>query len=178
MFFHILRDLSNISIKNKVITLSNFSNILVGAGLCYAIENEEYYNIPIMALSATIPNFSELKLWMENIIGKEIFGVYEDKRFYQLERFIVKDDKISEINLLNHMTPDILLDPEFKQIGLYPTDYMNLRKQLLSILLLLACLFVATPTFADDSEDGDSEPDSQEDRYRLSIEDDDIDEHI
>jgi hypothetical protein len=54
MFFHILRDLSNISIKNRVITLSNFSNIIVGAGLCYAIENEEYYNIPIIVFFPSI----------------------------------------------------------------------------------------------------------------------------
>jgi len=117
------------------IIFDEFHNLVdptIGTYIEYILKFATYYNIPIMALSATIPNFAELKLWLEKIIGQEIFGVYEDKRFYQLKRFIAKDDTVSEINLLEHMTPSILHDPEFKQIGLYPKDYMNLRNHVLS----------------------------------------------
>jgi len=114
------------------IIFDEFHNLVdptIGVYIEYILKFATYFKIPIMALSATIPNFNELKLWLEKIIGTEIFGVYEDKRFYQLKRFIAKDNKISEINLLEHMTSSILQDPEFKQIGLYPKDYMNLRDQ-------------------------------------------------
>lgn len=114
------------------IIFDEFHNIVdpsIGIYIEYILKFATYFNIPIMALSATIPNFTELKQWLEKIIGKEIFGVYEDKRFYQLKRFIGKDNNISEINLLEHMTPEILQDPEFKQVGLYPKDYINLRNE-------------------------------------------------
>lgn len=117
------------------IIFDEFHNLVdptIGAHIEYILKFATYFKIPIMALSATIPNFNELKDWLEKIIGTEIFGVYEDKRFYQLKRFIAKDNKISEINLLEHMTSSILQDPEFKQIGLYPKDYMNLKNQVLS----------------------------------------------
>lgn len=54
MFLNLLRELSNVSVKNKIITVSNFSNMLVGAGLCYAIENQTYYNIPFILLFPSI----------------------------------------------------------------------------------------------------------------------------
>lgn len=116
------------------IIIDEFHNLVdpvIGSHIEYILKFATYFNIPIMALSATIPNFAELKGWLEKIIGKEIFSVYEDKRFYQLKRFIAKDNDVSEINLLEHMTINILKDPEFKQIGLYPKDYMNLRDQVL-----------------------------------------------
>lgn len=109
----------------------NLVDPVIGHYIEYILKFAVYFKIPIMALSATIPNYEELKLWLEKIIGHEIFGVYEDKRFYQLKRYVAQTNDISEINLLKHMTPAILQDPEFKQIGLYPKDYLNFRDQVL-----------------------------------------------
>ena len=49
-----LRELLNLTIKKKIVTVSNFSNILLGAGLCYAIENKTYSDIPLIILFPSI----------------------------------------------------------------------------------------------------------------------------
>lgn len=54
MFYTFLRDLANIPVKKRTITISNFSNILIGAGLCYSIENEKYSDIPIILLFPSV----------------------------------------------------------------------------------------------------------------------------
>lgn len=54
MFFRFLRELANIELKKKPIVISNFSNMLMGAGLCYAIENQKYSDIPIILLFPSI----------------------------------------------------------------------------------------------------------------------------
>lgn len=132
-FFNLL---SNKSIEPNFdyIIFDEFHNLVddvIGTYIEYILKFAGYYNIPIMALSATIPNFTDLKQWLEKIMGQEFFGVYEEKRFYQLKRSIVSDLSLSEINLLQSMTIDTLREPEFKQIGLYPKDFMNLRNQVL-----------------------------------------------
>jgi hypothetical protein len=109
----------------------NLSDLTIGPYIEYILKFAGYFNISIMALSATIPNFSDLKDWLEKIMGQEVYGVYEEKRFYQLKRFIVKNSEITEINLLEHMNVSTLMNPEFKQIGLYPKDFMNLKNQVM-----------------------------------------------
>lgn len=132
-FYTLLRNKS-IEPKFDYIIFDEFHNLVdpvIGSYIEYILKFAGYYNISIMALSATIPNFSDLKEWLEKIMMQEVYGVYEEKRFYQLKRFIVKNNEISEINLLEHMNVSTLMNPEFKQIGLYPKDFMNLRNQVI-----------------------------------------------
>jgi hypothetical protein len=86
-----------------------------------------------MVLSATIPNFAEVKLWMENIVGHEIFAVSEKKRFFNQKRFYVKNGKLEQINPLEHMTTETLMDPTFTHIGLYPKEIMMLRDRVQAV---------------------------------------------
>jgi len=110
------------------------NDIEIGGYIEYIIKFGAYYNIPLMLLSATIPNYTNLKDWLDKITNTKFAGVLEERRFYQMKRWIVKNGKLSEINILEHMTPDILLDPGFKQIGLYPIDLMKLHEQVLKIV--------------------------------------------
>lgn len=110
------------------------NDVEIGGYIEYIIKFGAYYNIPLMLLSATIPNYSNLKDWLDKISLSKFAGVDEERRFYQLKRWIVKNGKLTEINILEHMTPDILLDPGFKQIGLYPIDLMKLHEQVLKIV--------------------------------------------
>jgi hypothetical protein len=118
------------------IILDEFHNIadpINGPYIEFILKFATYNKIPIMALSATIPNFAEVKLWMENIVGNEIFAVSEKKRFFNQKRFYVKNGKLEQINPLEHMTSETLMDPAFTQIGLYPKEIMMLRDRVQKI---------------------------------------------
>lgn len=54
MFFTLLRDFATISIKKTPITISNFSNMLIGSGLCYAMESGNYSDIPMILMFPSI----------------------------------------------------------------------------------------------------------------------------
>jgi hypothetical protein len=105
----------------------NVTDDILGPYIEFIFKTAAYYNIPIMALSATIPNFLEVKLWMEKLTKKEIFGIYEKKRFFNQKRFYIKDGKLNQINPLEHITKETLMDPTFTQIGLYPKEIISLR---------------------------------------------------
>ena len=107
----------------------NITDEVLGCYIEYILKFAGYYGIPIMALSATIPNFSELHQWLETLLNKEVFGVYEKKRFFNQKRFYINDGKLEEINPLEHINKETLLDPTFTQIGLYPKEIMKLRDQ-------------------------------------------------
>jgi superfamily II DNA or RNA helicase len=110
----------------------NITDEILGSYIEYILKFAGYYGIPIMALSATIPNFTELHQWLEKLLNKEVFGVYEKKRFFNQKRFYIKNGKLEEINPLEYITKETLLDPTFTQIGLYPIEIMKLRDQVQS----------------------------------------------
>jgi hypothetical protein len=105
----------------------NVTDEILGPYIEFIFKTASYYNIPIMALSATIPNFLEVKTWMEKLTKKDIFGIYEKKRFFNQKRFYIKDGKLNQINPLEHITKETLMDPTFTQIGLYPKEIISLR---------------------------------------------------
>jgi len=111
----------------------NISDEILGPYIEFILKFATYYNIPVMCLSATIPNFTEVKEWMETIIGKNIFAVSEKKRFFNQKRFYINNGKLAQINPLEHITKEILMDPAFTQIGLYPKEIIQLRDQVQKI---------------------------------------------
>ena len=82
MFYSMLRDLANIQLKNKTITVSNFSNMLIGGGLCYAMENEKYFHIPIIILFPSI--FTGYNIYKNR---REIYGNIQSNRSFYIPPF-------------------------------------------------------------------------------------------
>jgi hypothetical protein len=104
----------------------NITDEVLGCYIEYILKFAGYYNIPVMALSATIPNFNELHQWLEKILNNEVFKVCEKKRFFNQKRFYINNGKLDEINPLDHISKETLDDPAFTQIGLYPKEILKL----------------------------------------------------
>jgi hypothetical protein len=121
------------------IIIDEFHNITdsdLGPYIEFIFKFATYYNIPLMALSATIPNFPELKSWFEKLASKDVFGVYERKRFFNQKRYCIKDNKIMQVNPLDHMKIETLKSDEFTHIGLYPQEILKLRNQVIKTPLV------------------------------------------
>jgi len=89
-----------------------------------------YHQIPTICLSATIPNFDEVKTMMETRFNLPVFGVSEKKRFFNIERFMIKDLELVKIDPLNHISIETLRSNEFTHIGLPPKDVHALYEKL------------------------------------------------
>lgn len=89
--------------------------------------------IPTICLSATIPNFDNVKQMMETRFTKPVFGVSEKKRFFNQERFMIKNLELVKIDPLQHISIETLRSNEFTHIGLPPTDVYNLYKKLTGV---------------------------------------------
>ena len=131
--FYNLLATKNINPNFDYIIIDEFHNISdekLGPYIEYILKFAGYYNIPIMGLSATIPNFTEFHRWLETIIGTTVFGVHEKKRFFNQKRFCIKDNHLVQVNPLEHMSVETLKSNEFTHIGLYPKEIMDLNSQL------------------------------------------------
>jgi hypothetical protein len=131
-FYNLLEN-KTINPKFDYVIIDEFHNIsdeILGPYIEYILKFAAYYNIPIMGLSATIPNFVEFHTWLEKIIGSPVFGISERKRFFNQKRFCVKDSHLSQVNPLEHMTIETLKSKEFTHIGLYPKEIMALNNNI------------------------------------------------
>lgn len=117
------------------IILDEFHNISFEEGEYYEylLKYGGFNKIPVMCLSATLPNFDEVYEWLSTILWGTIYGVNEHKRFFNQKRMIVKDKKLVTINPLEHMTKEILKSDEFSNIGLYPKEIFNLYEKLTDV---------------------------------------------
>jgi hypothetical protein len=115
------------------VIIDEFHNI-VNDGIGKYIEGillfAAFHQIPTICLSATIPNFDEVKIMLENRFNLPVFGVSEKKRFFNQERFMIKNLNLVKIDPLNHISINTLRSKEFTHIGLPPTDVNNLYKKL------------------------------------------------
>jgi len=89
-----------------------------------------YHQIPTICLSATIPNFNEVKTMMETRFNLPVFGVSEKKRFFNIERYMIKNLELVKIDPLNHISIETLRSNEFTHIGLPPKDVYDLYQKL------------------------------------------------
>jgi len=117
------------------IIIDEFHNINsdIGHYIEYVLKFAGFYRIPVICLSATIPNYDNVLSWLNRILVGEVYGVYEIKRFFNQKRFVVKKEdsmKLVPIDVLENMTTDTLRSDEFTHIGLYPKDIYNLYQKL------------------------------------------------
>ena len=89
-----------------------------------------YHQIPSICLSATIPNFNDVKTMMETRFNLPVFGVSEKKRFFNIERYMIKNLELVKIDPLNHISIETLRSHEFTHIGLPPKDVYDLYQKL------------------------------------------------
>jgi hypothetical protein len=92
-----------------------------------------YHQIPTICLSATIPNFNDVKTMMETRFNLPVFGVSEKKRFFNIERFMIKNLELIKIDPLNHISIETLRSNEFTHIGLPPKDVYDLYQKLMEV---------------------------------------------
>jgi hypothetical protein len=115
------------------IIFDEFHNIVdskQGIYIEYILKFAGYYKIPIMCLSATIPNYQDVKVWLEKITGQEIFSVHERKRFFNQTRKIIQNNKLVTINPLEYLTNEIIKRNDFTHIGLYPKEIIALYNKI------------------------------------------------
>jgi hypothetical protein len=127
-FYNLLKD-KNINPAFDYIIFDEFHNITdnkLGIYIEYILMFAAYFSIPFMCLSATIPNYTEVKLWLKKITGNDIFAVNEKKRFFNQTRMMVKNNKCVVINPLEHITNETLKKSDFTHIGLYPKEIISL----------------------------------------------------
>jgi hypothetical protein len=120
----------------EYIILDEFHNIYSSMGTYYEylLKYSGYYKVPLMALSATIPNFEEVKEWLLRILPGQLFAVNQQKRFFNQKRMTFQVTptgiELIPINPLDHMTIEQIRLPTFQQIGLYPQEVFSLYKSL------------------------------------------------
>ena len=132
-FYNLLKN-KNIDPKFDTIIIDEMHNITdskLGIYIEYIIKFATYYKIPIMCLSATIPNHLEVNAWLEKLIGDKVFMVNERKRFFNQTRMTIKNNKLVTLNPLEHLTNEILKRNDFTHIGLYPKEIVSLYNDVL-----------------------------------------------
>jgi hypothetical protein len=70
---------------------------------------------------------------MEYRYNQPVFGVSEKKRFFNIERFMIKDLELVKIDPLQHISIETLRSNEFTHIGLPPKDVYDLYKKLVDV---------------------------------------------
>jgi len=134
--FYKLLEQKNINPAFDYIIFDEFHNItdnILGIYIEYILMFATYYSIPIMCLSATIPNYTEVKTWLEKITGQSIFAVNEKKRFFNQKRIMIQNNKCVTLNPLEHITIEKLKKPDFTHIGLYPKEIVSLYERVKSL---------------------------------------------
>jgi len=120
------------------VIIDEFHNINSECGhyIEYILKFAGYYKIPIICLSATIPNYNAVLTWLQKILVNEVFGVYEIKRFFNQKRFVIKKDeniRLVPINVLENINTVTIRSHEFTHIGLYPKEIYNLYQKLVDV---------------------------------------------
>jgi len=131
--FYKLLEQKNIDPAFDYVIFDEFHNITdnkLGIYIEYILMFATYYSIPIMCLSATIPNYTEIKNWLEKITNSEVFAVNEKKRFFNQTRIIIKNNNCITLNPLEHITSETLKKPDFTHIGLYPKEIISLYNKI------------------------------------------------
>jgi hypothetical protein len=130
----IVRLIKNAEIKEDTdyIILDEFHNISYPNGELYEyiLLWGSYNKIPVMCLSATIPNFEEVNEWLSTIFDNNVYSVNEKTRFCNQKRLIIKNGNLIPINPLEHMEVTTLKSNTFTHIGLYPMEVFNLYQKL------------------------------------------------
>lgn len=127
-YYNLLKN-KNINPKFDYIIIDEFHMITdkkIGIYIEYILKFSTYYKIPIMCLSATIPNHLEVDSWLEKLTGSKIFMVNERRRFFNQTRMTIKNNKLVTLNPLEHLTNEILKRDDFTHIGLYPKEIVSL----------------------------------------------------
>ena len=125
-----------VSPSQDYIILDEFHNISYDMGNFYEyiLKFGGFHKIPVICLSATIPNFAVVRDWLSTILHGPIFGVNEHKRFFNQKRMVVTPTstgtRMSTIDPLKHMKFETLRSPDFSQIGLYPKEVLSLYEKL------------------------------------------------
>jgi len=119
----------------EYIILDEFHNIHGKQGLFYEylLKFAGFHAVPLMVLSATIPNFEEVRNWLTRILPGPLFAVNLQKRFFNQKRMTFCGGKLVPINPLNHMTIEQVRRSSFQQIGLYPQEILSLYEALPSV---------------------------------------------
>jgi len=114
------------------IILDEFHNISYPNGELYEyiLLWGSFNKIPVMCLSATIPNFEEVNGWLTSIFDNNVYSVNEKTRFCNQKRLIIKNGNLIPINPLEHMEVSTLKSNTFTHIGLYPMEVFNLYHKL------------------------------------------------
>jgi hypothetical protein len=123
---------NNINPDFDYIILDEFHNISYDNGKYYEyiLKYGGFNKIPVMCLSATIPNFEEVYDWLKNILYGNIYGVNEKRRFFNQKRLIIKDKKLVTINPIQKLKKETIKSIEFTHIGLYPKEVLKLHNDL------------------------------------------------
>jgi hypothetical protein len=122
--------------KLDYIILDEFHNISYEGGEYYEylLKYGGFNKIPVMCLSATIPNFDDVHDWLSSILTGNIFSINEHKRFFNQKRLMVvpttNGTKMVTIDPLKHMKHETIRAPNFTQIGLYPKEVLELYQKL------------------------------------------------
>jgi len=126
-----------ISPAQDYLILDEFHNLQdASLGLSYRklLWFAAFHKIPTMCLSATIPNFEEVKTSLEHILHGPLFAVNEYKRFFNQKRWTFratdKDVKLVEMDPMDNITSESLLSRQFHRIGLYPGQTLSLYQRL------------------------------------------------
>ena len=124
-----------ITLPQDYMILDEFHSILyeeMGLYYEYLLYYAAFHKIPLMALSATIPNFEMVQEWFERILPGELFLVNEHKRFFNQKRMTFKVNhsgiELVTINPLQHMNEEVLRTST--KIGLHPEEVLSLYERL------------------------------------------------
>jgi hypothetical protein len=118
------------------IILDEFHNISYEGGHLYEyiLKYGGFHKIPVICLSATIPNFDYVYGWLSTILDGTIFGVNEHKRFFNQKRMIVcptpDGTEMVTVDPLKHMKVETLRSADFTSIGLNPLEVLSLYERL------------------------------------------------
>lgn len=112
----------------------NLQDVTLGPSYRKLLWFAAFHKIPTMCLSATIPNFEEVKTSLEHILHGPLFAVNEYKRFFNQKRWTFratdKDVKLVEMDPMDNITSESLLSRQFHRIGLYPGQTLSLYQRL------------------------------------------------
>jgi hypothetical protein len=78
-------------------------------------------NIPVLGLSATIGNTDELTIWLSKVQDRNVDKIICDKRFFNLQRYYYKNDKLNIIHPLSLVDIEDIKDKSILDKTLYPT---------------------------------------------------------
>jgi len=119
----------------EYIILDEFHNLQGSQGPFYEylLKFAGFHSVPLMALSATIPNFEEVQEWLRRLLPGPLFAVNLQKRFFNQKRMTFRNGELVTINPLHHLTIEQIRCPTFQQIGLYPQEILSLYESLPSV---------------------------------------------